>query len=63
MMKKDDARRTIVAEWLRLPPADRATQFQAFQFAMKAKERYQWRASGDPYQEAMGWLSSHIGKE
>jgi hypothetical protein len=29
---------------------------------MKAQERFHWRASGDPYQEAMGWISAHIGK-
>jgi hypothetical protein len=61
-MKKEKAREVIVSEWLSLPADQRATQSQAFQFAMKAKDRHHWRASGDPYQEAMAWISIHIGK-
>jgi hypothetical protein len=61
-MKKEDACKAIVAEWLRLPASERATQLQAFQFAIEAKNRYSWRASGDPCQEAKGWISSLIGK-
>lgn len=62
MMNKDDAKKIIVDEWRKLPAADRATQDQALMFAMGAKDRYKWRASGDPYQEAMAWISEHIGK-
>jgi hypothetical protein len=61
-MKKEDARKAIVSEWLRLPASERATEHQAVQFAMKAKERYSWRASGDPYQEVKTWISGYIAK-
>jgi hypothetical protein len=63
VMKKEDARKAIVGEWRTLPAAKRATEHQAFGFAIQAIQRYKWRASGDPYQEVMGWLSSHIGKD
>lgn len=63
MMTKDEARRVIVADWLKLPAAAREAEPQAAVFAMKALERYRWRASGDPYQEAMAWISAHIGKD
>jgi hypothetical protein len=62
LMKKEDARKAIVAEWRGLPAAERATEHRAFGFAMQAIQRYRWRASGGPYQEVMGWLSSHVGK-
>jgi hypothetical protein len=61
-MKKDDVRKAVISEWLRLPVSDRATQMQAFRWAMAAKERYRWRACGEPYQEVMAWISSYIGK-
>jgi hypothetical protein len=49
-------------EWLGLPAAERATKTQATAFALQATQRHQWRASGDPYQEAIGWISNYIGK-
>jgi hypothetical protein len=63
VMKKEEARVAILAEWRRLPAAMRATEHQAFIFAMQAIQRIKWRARGDPYQEAMAWLSRHVGKD
>jgi hypothetical protein len=59
---KEDARKAIVAQWLRLPTTDRANEVQAFDFAMQAMERYSWRVSAGAYHEAVGWLSPHVGK-
>jgi hypothetical protein len=61
-MKKEDARNAIVSEWRRLPAEKRATEHQAFSFAMQAIQQHKWRASGDPYQEVMAWLSRYIGQ-
>jgi hypothetical protein len=63
VMKKEDARNAIVAEWRGLPIAKRVTEHQAFSFAMQAIQRFKWRASRDPYREVMGWLSRHVGKD
>jgi hypothetical protein len=38
-MKKDEAMRQVVAQWLALPPAEHATEAQAAQFAMRHKRR------------------------
>jgi hypothetical protein len=61
-MKKKDAKSSIVREWLSLPATERAIDNQAASFAMQATQRYQWRASGDAYQEAKGWISQYVGK-
>jgi hypothetical protein len=61
-MKKRTARDAIVAEWRQLPADKRATAHQASSFAMQAIERYKWTSGGDPYLEAMFWLSRHIGE-
>jgi hypothetical protein len=42
-MKKDDARNAIVSEWRRLHADKRATEHQAFSFAMQAIQQYKWR--------------------
>jgi hypothetical protein len=63
MMTSDEAHHIIVVEWLNLPAAGRATEEQAEVYARKAAERYRWPTSDDPYEEAKGWLSDHMGKE
>ncbi|MCX7358393.1 MAG: hypothetical protein NT015_09670 [Alphaproteobacteria bacterium] len=63
MMLKDDARDAVVREWLALPRASRATEHQAFLFAIAAKERFRFRCSGDPYQHIKGWLMEHVGRD
>jgi hypothetical protein len=49
MMLKEEARVAVIREWLALPRASRATEHQAFLFAIAAKERYRFRCNGDPY--------------
>ena len=61
-MLKEEARRAVIAEWRGLPKEQRQTETDALLFAMKAKERYRWRASGDPYQHIMGWIRPYIGQ-
>jgi hypothetical protein len=61
-MKKDEAMRQVVAQWLALPPAERATEAQAAQFAMRIKDDYQFRCSGDRYQVIKGWLQARLFK-
>jgi hypothetical protein len=62
MMKKEDARVAIVREWQALPMLERQTDAQALAFAIKAKERYPFRASGDAYQHIMSWIRPYVGK-
>jgi hypothetical protein len=62
MMLKDEARAAIVHEWLSLPTSSRATEHQAFLFAIAAKERYRFRCNGDPYQHIKGWLMEYTGR-
>jgi len=61
MMLKEEAQVAIVREWLALPTSARATQYQAFLFAIDARQRFRFRCGGDPHQYIMGWLGPHIG--
>jgi hypothetical protein len=59
---KEDARRAIVAQWRRLPAAERANIGQACEFVIEAMKRYSWRVSGGAYEEAVAWIEPHIGE-
>lgn len=62
-MLKAEAESAIVREWLRLPAAERATEYQALLFAISAMQRYRFSCRGDPYQYIKGWLMPHIGRD
>lgn len=59
-VKKEEAMRDVVAQWLALPPAERTTEAQAAQFAMRIKDDYQFKCSGDRYQIIKGWLQKRL---
>jgi hypothetical protein len=59
-MKKEEAERQVVRRWLALPPAERATETQAAQFAMRMKDEYQFKCSPDRYQVIKGWLQNRL---
>ena len=61
-VSKEDARKAIVAQWQRLPAADRADIGQACQFVIEAMKRYSWRVSGGAYEEAVAWIEPYVGK-
>jgi hypothetical protein len=61
-VSKEDARKAIVAQWLRLPAAERANGSQQYYFVKEAMKRYNWRVSAGAYQEAMGWIKPHVGQ-
>lgn len=62
-MLKADAQKAIEAEWMRLPSEDRKTEHQAFMFAMRIKDEYRFKCSGDKYQVVMGWLRRLTGRD
>ncbi|UHC20450.1 hypothetical protein LRS73_35555 (plasmid) [Methylobacterium currus] len=57
-MTKDEAKREALRRWRQLPPAERQTDEQAAQFAMRLHHsgELRFRCSGDPYQHIKGWL-------
>jgi hypothetical protein len=61
-VSKEDARKAIVAQWQRLPAAERANGQQKYEFVKEAMKRYNWRVSAGAYQEAMAWLETHVGQ-
>lgn len=60
MMRQNEAREAILAEWLALPPVERQSEHQAASFAMKKLSQYQFRCIGDRYQRIKGWLLAHL---
>jgi hypothetical protein len=62
-MLKAEAEAAIVREWLLLTPAQRATEHQAFLFAINAMKRHQFVCKGDPYQHIKGWIMPHVGRD
>ncbi|MDB5409259.1 MAG: hypothetical protein JWL84_4171 [Rhodospirillales bacterium] len=55
-MTKSEAREAIQTEWLARPETKRSTEHQAAIFAMKAMQRFDFRAAGDRYQVVKSWL-------
>jgi hypothetical protein len=61
MLTKDAALKAIRKEWLALPAADRATEHQAYMFAVKPQTKYKFN-SRDPHKPIMEMLHFYIGK-
>jgi hypothetical protein len=61
-VSKEDARKAIVAQWQRLPAAERADIAQACQFVNESMKRYSWRVTGGAYEEAVDWIEPYVGK-
>ncbi len=59
-MKKNEALAQILREWLSLPTAERTTESQAARFAMKIKDKYEFKCAADRYQEIKGILARHL---
>ena len=61
-MKREEALRSIRAEWQRLPESERQTEAQLFAFAVKMANDpdYWFRCTGDRYQDIMGYMGRHI---
>jgi hypothetical protein len=55
-MTKNEARAALRSEWLARPETKRSTEHQAAVFAMKAMQRFDFRAAGDRYQVVKAWL-------
>jgi len=62
MKPEHAARRTIIREWMSLPPEKRQTAEQATAFALKAIEKHDFRCGGDRQRRVMGWLTPRVGK-
>jgi len=62
MREEQGLRRTIIREWMALPPEMRRTAEQAAAFAAKVSEKHQFGAGGEPRQRVLTWLSIRIGK-
>jgi hypothetical protein len=62
-MNRQDIRRTVIREWMALPPNKRQTSEQTAGFAAKTLERYALpHTRRDPYQVMMGWLLPRTGR-
>ena len=62
MRPEHDARRTIIREWMSLPPDKRETKEQVADFATKVLEKHKFRCSGDRHQRVVAWLLPRSGK-
>jgi hypothetical protein len=60
-LKQEEALRAILAEWRRLPAAERQREGQlaAFAMGMAHNPAYEFRCSGDRYQHIMGYMTRH----
>jgi hypothetical protein len=61
-VSREDAHKAIVAQWLRLPAAERANRLRQSEFVREAMKRYSWRVSDGAYEEAMDWIKPHVGQ-
>ncbi len=59
-MKKEDVRPLIVAEWLELPPMQRATIEQARDFAREHEYDYTFKTTGGRDKAILFWISQHL---
>jgi hypothetical protein len=66
MMKREDAKKAILDEWLRLPESQRRTEKQVVSFTIKLmKDRpyiTTFKCSGDRYQVIKGFLYHCLSK-
>jgi hypothetical protein len=60
-MRRADAQRAIIREWLALPAVERKTKEQAVAHAMTAAHRFKFRYKGDRHQLIQIWLFKYIG--
>jgi hypothetical protein len=60
-MRRADAERAIIREWLALPADERKTKEQAVAYAMTAAHRFQFRYKGDRHQLIQIWLFKYVG--
>jgi len=60
-MRRADAQRGVIREWLALPADQRKTKAQAVAFAMRAADRFKFRYKGDRYQLIQIWLFKYLG--
>ncbi|GGF35129.1 hypothetical protein GCM10011611_46730 [Aliidongia dinghuensis] len=62
MRAEPGVRRTIIREWMALPPEKRRTVEQAAAFAAKAAETHRFGAGGDPQARVVVWLAPRTGR-
>lgn len=62
MKPEHGSRRTIIREWMSLPPGNRKTAEQAVSFADKAASKHNLRCSGDRRRRILAWLWPRTGK-
>ena len=62
MKAEPGLRRTIIREWIALPPERRRTAEQAAAFAAKAVENHVFGRGTDPQARVRIWLAPRIGK-
>jgi len=60
-MRRADAPKAIIREWLALPADERKTKEQAVAYAMTAAHRFKFRYKGDRYQLIQLWLFKYVG--
>ena len=56
-MKQEDAKAEILREFRALPKSAQQSSFDRLMFAMKMKDKYTFKCSGDPYQTIAAWLN------
>jgi hypothetical protein len=62
-MNRQEIRRTVIREWMALPPDKRQTEEQTAGFAAKTLQHNELpRSRRDPYRVMMGWLLPRTGK-
>ena len=60
-MRRADAQRAIIREWLALPADERKTKEQAVVYAMTVAHRFKFRYKGDRHQLIQIWLFKYAG--
>jgi hypothetical protein len=59
-MRRADAQKAIIREWLALPADERKTKEQAVAYAMRAAHRLKFRYKGDRHQLIQIWLFKYV---
>ncbi len=62
MKAEHGLRRTVIREWMTLPPEKRRTAEQAAAFAAKTVETHGFGAGPDPRARVQTWLAPRLGK-
>lgn len=61
-MLKEDAKAAALKAWRALPAERRQSEQDAAMFAMRIKDDYRFRCSGDRYQVVKGWLITDLDR-